>query len=321
MLLRYYSILLILFLISTQINLAQPVSRSKIIAVTMDDLPLNISSHVSNSEMRIIVERLLEKIKKENIPVTAFVNESKLEVSGVRDPERVAILKLWLDAGVDLGNHTYAHKSENEISVNEAKEDIRKGRRTIEELRAAQEKRPKYFRHPFLHTGRDSSTRSEIDRFLDSLGYTVAPVTVDNAEWIFSAAFDKAYGRNDSLLMKSVAEQYISYMRSKLRYFETMSDSLFARQIRQILLIHSNRLNSFYFSSLCAMLRSEGYAFAALEDVLKDEAYRSRDAYYGAGGISWLHRWALTRGKRGAFFAGEPEAPKDIMELAGVKSE
>jgi len=305
----------------TQVNFTQPVSRSKIIAVTMDDLPLNIASHVSNSEMRSIVERLLEKIKKENIPVTAFVNESKLEVNGTRDPDRVAILKLWLDAGVDLGNHTYAHKSENQVSVSEAKEDILKGERTIKELLAAQGKKPKYFRHPFLHTGRDSATRAEINRFLDSLGYTVAPVTIDNAEWIFSAAFDKAYGQNDSLLMKSVAEQYISYMHAKLRYFEKNCDSLFARQIKQILLIHSNRLNSFYFSSLCAMLRNEGYSFAGLEDILKDEAYRSRDAFYGPGGISWLHRWALTRGKRGAFFAGEPEAPKEIMELAGVKSE
>jgi len=31
-----------------------------------------------------------------------------------------------------------------------------------------------------------------------------------------------------------------------------------------------------------------------------------RDTYVGPAGITWLHRWALTAGKRGAFFAGEP---------------
>lgn len=313
------SVILILSIIVIQINEAQ--TPRKIIAVTIDDLPLNIASRVSNNEMRIIIERLLEKIKQEKTPVTAFVNENKLEVNGNRDPERVTILKSWLDAGVDLGNHTYSHKSQNQIPVSEAKEDILKGERTIKELLAAQNKKPEYFRHPFLHTGMDSVTRSTIYQFLDSLQYTVAPVTIDNAEWIFSSAFDKAYSKNDSALMVSVGEEYLSYMQSELRYFEWMSDTLFGRQIPQILLIHSNRLNSFYYSALCEVIRSEGYTFISMEDALKDEAYQSRNTFYGGGGISWLERWAITRDYRGEFFSGDPKAPQNIMELAGVKSE
>jgi peptidoglycan/xylan/chitin deacetylase (PgdA/CDA1 family) len=321
MTLRCCILLLFLFIVATQIDLAQPKTADKTIAVTIDDLPLNIASRVSNAEMRTIVERLLEKIKQEKTPVNAFVNESKLEINGMRDPERVAILKLWLDAGVDLGNHTYAHKSQNQVPVSEAKEDIIKGERTIKELLAAQNKKPKYFRHPFLHTGRDSTIRTSINQFLDSLGYTIAPVTVDNAEWIFSSAFDKAYVKNDSALMRSVSEQYLSYMRSELKYFEWISDTLFGRPIRQILLIHSNRINSFYYSALCAMFRSEGYSFITVEEALNDEAYRSRNTFYGGGGISWLERWALTRGYKGAFFSGDPKAPQNIMDLAGVKYE
>lgn len=313
--------ILLLFLISTHIDYAQSLPQRKTIAVTIDDLPLNIASRVSNNEMREIVERLLDKIKQEKTPVSAFVNENKLEVNGKRDAERVAILKLWHDAGVDLGNHTYAHKSENQVSVAEAKEDILKGERTIKELLAVQNKKPEYFRHPFLHTGRDSVTRSTIYHFLDSLGYTVAPVTVDNAEWIFSSAFDKAYSRNDSALMVSVGEQYLIYMRSELKYFEWISDTLFHRPIRQILLIHSNRLNSFYYSALCAMIRSEGYSFISLDEALKDEAYQSPNTFYGGGGISWLERWAITRGYKGTLFSGDPKAPKSIMELAGVEYE
>jgi peptidoglycan/xylan/chitin deacetylase (PgdA/CDA1 family) len=320
MVLRFHIVVLV-FIITTQINLAQSTSQSKTIAVTMDDLPLNIASRVSNNEMKTIVDRLLEKIKQEKTPVTAFVNESKLEMNGKRDPDRVAILKLWLDAGIDLGNHTYAHKSQNQIPVSEAKEDILKGERTIKELLAEQNRKPKYFRHPYLQTGRDSVTRATLYQFLDSLGYTVAPVTVDNAEWIFSAAYDNALVKNDSLLMKSVGEQYISYMRSELKYFEWMSDTLFHRPIRQILLIHSNRLNSYYYPALCAMIRAEGYSFISVEEALKDEAYKSRNTFYGAGGISWLERWALTRGYKGAFFSGDPTAPQNIMDLAGVKSE
>ena len=41
-----------------------------------------------------------------------------------------------------------------------------------------------------------------------------------------------------------------------------------------------------------------------------------RDTYVGPAGITWLHRWALTAGKRGPFFAGEPTVPQYIERAA-----
>ncbi len=287
----------------------------------MDDLPLNIASKVNNKELLRVTLRLLGQIDKYGIPVTAFVNEEKLIVDGRRDAERVKILKLWLDQGIDLGNHTFAHKSQNQVPVAEAKEDILKGERSIKELLAVQNKKPQFFRHPFLQTGRDSLTRSTLTIFLDSLGYTTAPVTVDNAEWIFASAYDKAISLNDSTMMDSVGQEYLSYMQKKFRYFEWLSDTLFHRQIRQILLIHANRLNGDYYWGLCQMICSDGYSFCTLTEALQDEAYRSSDTFYGGGGISWLDRWALTRGYKGKFFAADPHVPQAIMDYAGVKYE
>jgi hypothetical protein len=62
------------------------------------------------------------------------------------------------------------------------------------------------------------------------------------------------------------------------------------------------------------MLRNRGYSFVPLEAAIDDEAYKKRDEFYGPGGITWLHRWALTEGKRGAFFAGEPVVPAWIAQ-------
>ena len=39
-----------------------------------------------------------------------------------------------------------------------------------------------------------------------------------------------------------------------------------------------------------------GHRFITLERALQDPAYRSPDTYRGPGGLSWLDRWALTRG-------------------------
>lgn len=312
-------ILIPLVLILLNTAFAQP--SAKRIAVTIDDLPLNIAQSVHNTELRRVVERLLKQITAAGVPATAFVNENKLEMNGVRDPERVAVLKLWLDAGVDLGNHTYAHKSQNRIPIAEAQEDIVKGERTIKELLRARGKHPEYFRHPYLQTGRDSLTRATLTAFLDSLGYTIAPVTIDNGEWIYSSANDKAFIRNDTAQMRTIGTAYLSYMRKKTEFFEWLSDTLFGRQIHQILLIHSNRLNADYYAALCRQYAADGYTFCTVKEALQDEAYRSRDTFYGGGGISWLDRWALTRGYKGTFFAAEPQVPKEIMDLAGVESE
>jgi peptidoglycan/xylan/chitin deacetylase (PgdA/CDA1 family) len=96
---------------------------------------------------------------------------------------------------------------------------------------------------------------------------------------------------------------------------------LFSREIRQILLVHANILNADRFSELAARLRDRGYAFCSLGRALEEPAYGSADAFTGAGGISWLHRWALTSGGREVILPGEPATPRFVMDAAGVSEE
>jgi hypothetical protein len=314
----------LLISIFTNASCAQPQSSNKPakkIAVTIDDLPLNIASRVSTEEMKSIVEKLIARIRTEALPVTAFVNENKLEIAGIRDSQRVNILKTWVDSGIELGNHTYSHKSANDVPVDEFEQDILKGERTIKDLTADRGIKVRYFRHPYLMTGRSLEGHNEITKFLHDHDYTIAPVTIDNSEWIFSAAFDKAKRMNDTVLMKKIGQEYIGYMKSKFQYYERQSDKLFGRQMNQILLIHSNRLNSEYFNILCTMIKGQGYRFITLDEALKDPAYASRDTYTGKRGISWLDRWAITQGKTKDFFTDEPKVPPSVMQLADVDSE
>jgi hypothetical protein len=68
-------------------------------------------------------------------------------------------------------------------------------------------------------------------------------------------------------------------------------------------------------------LQKRGYRFISLQDALTDKAYASPDTFTGPAGISWLDRWALTRGVPKDFFRGEPRTPAFIMKLAEVQSE
>jgi peptidoglycan/xylan/chitin deacetylase (PgdA/CDA1 family) len=55
-------------------------------------------------------QKLLGTIKKYNIPAIGFVNEYKLYVNEVLDSARLKALQLWVDAKLELGNHTFSHR-------------------------------------------------------------------------------------------------------------------------------------------------------------------------------------------------------------------
>src|SRR5947208_2291852 len=84
------------------------------IAITIDDLPV-VSTRRDLKNRQEITKKLLAHIKKAKAPVIGFVNENKLYDGDKRDEKQVDLLRMWLGAGLELGNHTYSHKSLNSI--------------------------------------------------------------------------------------------------------------------------------------------------------------------------------------------------------------
>ena len=86
------------------------------------------------------------------------------------------------------------------------------------------------------------------------------------------------------------------------------------------LLIHANIINSIYLGDLIDMFKRHGYDLVDLDTALKDPAYAIPDHYYGPAGISWLHRWALEKGKD-FLVPNEPKVPDYVLKLSGFDSE
>ena len=201
------------------------------------------------------------------------------------------------------------------------KEDVIRGEEVSSRLLTAKGWRLRYFRHPFLHAGSNIETKRKFEEFLAERGYRIAPVTIDNSEWIFARAYEKALVRGDKQMAERVAEAYIPYMEKKFAYFEQQSMALFGYEMKQVLLLHANALNADYFDKLARMIKKRGYEFISLDEALTDKAYTSPDAYAGPGGITWIHRWAITAGKDDDFFRGEPRTPAFVMKEAGITAE
>lgn len=298
-----------------------PAPPARRVAVTFDDLPgVSVAGDGTAKPLDGMTQRLVATIADSGAPVVGFVNEGKLYADDRLDPKRVESLRRWTDAGFELGNHTRDHVDLNAVDQYAFEEQVARGETVTKELLAERGRRLRFFRHPYLHTGRDLATRDAVLAYLAGRGYTVAPVTHDNSEWIFARAYANALVRNDSALGERVAAAYVPYMDAKFDYFERQSKALFGREIPQVLLLHANSLNADRFGELARMMRARGYAFVPLEEALRDEAYRSPDSYVGPAGITWLHRWALTR-NRAMVLPDEPKTPAWVLETARVESE
>jgi peptidoglycan/xylan/chitin deacetylase (PgdA/CDA1 family) len=292
----------------------QPVQRT--IAVTIDDLPTTsvLGNRIELAERTTTM--LVAGLKRHGIPAIGFVNESKLQPNGSFQRRRVALLQQWLDGGLELGNHTLSHHDLHSTPLAQFEREVLEGERVTRRLLAAKGMRLEFFRHPFLHTGRSLEVKTSFEAFLEKNGYRVAPVTVDNYDYLFAAAYDRAAARGDASEQQRIADTYITYMDSVIAYYEDQAIKIVGREMAHTLLLHANALNAALLDRLVERIRGRGYRFVTLSEALADPAYRHRDEYTGPAGITWLHRWALTDGRKGSIFVGEPQVPAWVEAAA-----
>lgn len=293
--------------------------QTREMAVTIDDLPTVSAVPQTPASAAKLTSDLLRALERHRIPAIGFVNEGKLYADGVRDPARVALLQQWVDAGLELGNHTFSHADLHQVPPETYVAEIDRGELVTRELLQKRGMTPRFFRHPYLRTGRDAETRTRVHAHLQQKGYRVAPVSIDNSDYIFAAAYDRLNAAGDAAGAQKVRGTYLDYMEAVADYFERQSTLIVGREIRQILLIHANALNAASFDELASRYEARGYRFVPLDRALEDSAYAMKDEYFGPSGITWLHRWAITQGKPPSTYAGEPAVPEWIGRAAEAR--
>ena len=300
-------LLILLFLISLD-----NFSQEKEICITLDDLPVVSYDFKAVEFQQNLINKLIQTFNTYQIPAIGFVNESKLYKNGVLDEQKVELLRTWLNAGYELGNHTYSHKDYHKVTFDKFTMDILDGEKICKELVKEYGQEYAYFRHPFLHVGLNKARHDSLRIFLDKHGYVEAPVSIDNDDYIFAYAYSKAMVDHDKELMRQIGKEYIDYMEQKLLYFERQSEKLLGRNIKHILLLHANAINADYLDELAERYKSHGYSFISMKQALQDEAYQQEITTYNNWGISWIDRWALSAGKKGDFFKGDPVTPEYV---------
>ena len=286
--------------------------RDRQIAVTIDDLPAGAAATMSSSAILDMTARLLSTLKQQQVPAVGFVNERKLYYHWDEVDQRIKALNMWLDAGFELGNHTFAHTSLNGAGLKEFEESVIQGETVLKLLLAQHNKKLRFFRHPYLDTGLDLQTRRDAEAFLAARGYHIAPVTLDGWDWMSASVYDDAKKRGDATVQQEVVNAYVSYHAEVFAYYEKLSKDLMGYEPKQILLLHASQLEADHIGELLDMIRKRGYRFISLEDATGDAAYSLPDTYVGEG-TNWIDHWAITRGQPPQ---GAPSFPQAILDRA-----
>jgi peptidoglycan/xylan/chitin deacetylase (PgdA/CDA1 family) len=266
------------------------------VAVTIDDLPAGMADRLPAADITAMTTKLLGTLRGQKIPVVGFVNEKKLYKPGEVD-ERIKALQMWLDYGFELGNHTFSHSSLNQVGLKAWEDDVIQGESVTRMLLAQHKMKLRYFRHPYLDTGRDLVTRREAEAFLAERGYRIAPITLDGWDWMFAGVYEDARKRNDTALQQQIVKDYLAYHDAVFACFEQLSAKIVGYEPKQILLLHASNLEADHIGELLDVLRKRGYRFITLADALSDSAYSLPDTYVGEEGTGWIDHWAITQGK------------------------
>jgi len=301
-----------------QIAESPPQPNSRSVAVTVDDLPGAVpgADHAIGDlqELQRINRIIPEILSSRHVPAIGFVNEWKLQVQGQRDA-RAALLQSWLDAGLELGNHTYTHASFWTTPIGQYEDEVIRGEVVTQALMNAEGKKERYFRHPYLITGPTPEAKQAFEAFLKQRGYLVAPVTIDNDDYEFNDVLGAALRQKNQKLADRTKASYLDYTNTAFEYYEGVSRSLFHREIPQVLLIHDSELTAECLDRILTNLQHRGYRFISLDQALADPAYATPDRYIGPAGFSWLIRWKLAFGQK-ADWQDEPNPPEWVSRMS-----
>jgi len=279
------------------------------VALTFDDLP---ATHGDAEAMAEVLDRISAGLKNNGAPAIGFVNEFRLyDEKGRREKTAVSSIEQWLKEGFQLGNHTFSHPNINTTPLTDYKNDILKGQLISRPLAEKYGQDYEYFRYPFLRTGNTKAYQQEIWRFLEENGYKVAPVTMDNDEYIYAYVYMKLLEDGEKEKAREIGQAYLAYLEKIIDHYELVSIKHFDRNIPHILLLHANRLNADYIEEVLGLFREKEYDFIAIDEALKDPVYASKEGVHQRG-PSWMERWIA---EQGGEFEEKPDPSAEVMRL------
>lgn len=252
---RYFLFVLCLLII--------PSLSAREIALTFDDAPTPDSALMTGDAR---TEKIIAALTAAKIPDALFF--VKADYINENTSER---LNQYVAAGFHLANHSYSHKSANELGALDYSADVYKAHLQLKPF----ENVLPYHRFPYLHYGKDVATITTLQQSLADLGYKDGYVTVDNFDWYISSLLTKAVEEKKTINYDKARKFYVDTLYDSIEFYDAIAKKSLGRSPRHIMLLHENDAAALFVGDLIAHLRAKGWKIISPQQAYQDPIARS----------------------------------------------
>jgi len=252
---------------------------SPTVALTLDDLPAAGSLPPGQNRTKIATA-LTGELKALHLEGTyGFVNAVKLE----NDPDAQQALRVWVDAGMNIGSHTWSHMSLTANSSDAFEHEIALNEPALAQYAGGRDWH--WFRYPFLWEGDTLDKRHAVRAYLKDHGYRVAQVSLDFEDYAWNDAYGRCSAKPDSEAIAWLKRSYLETAAEYIRLGREEEHIAFGHEIPNVMLLHATAFTTLMLPDLVDLLREEGFRFATLPEVEQDAVYgQDPDAALKFGG-------------------------------------
>jgi peptidoglycan/xylan/chitin deacetylase (PgdA/CDA1 family) len=193
------------------------------------------------------------------------------------------VLELWREAGQPLGNHTFDHMNLNNNTPAAFEENIRQNEAVLESLMGQRDWH--WFRYPYLNEGNTLEKRRAVRAYLRDHHYRIAQVTLDFEDYAWNAPYARCFDKKDEKSLAWLKESYLATATEYMRLGQELSQQIFHRDIKYVLLMHIGAFDAEMLPQLLAQMKQQGFKFIQLGQAESDPAYKTDpDTAFDNGG-------------------------------------
>ena len=188
-----------------------PLTAHPVVALTFDDLPA-AGALPAGDTRTAVASRLATELNANHLAGTyGFVNAIKLE----NDPDAQRALHAWVEAGMNIGSHTWSHMSLSANSAESFEQNIAQNEPALAEFAHGRDWH--WFRYPFLWEGDTVEKRRAVRAYLRDHGYQVAQVSLDFEDYAWNDTYTRCSARHDSAAIAWLKQSYLDTAEEYIR--------------------------------------------------------------------------------------------------------
>jgi len=238
-----------------------------VVALTFDDLPAVgvLPAGMTRTE---IATKLAAELKEHQLGGTyGFVNAVKLE----NDADAQRALHAWVDAGMNIGSHTWAHLSLSDHPAEAFEQQIAQNEPALQEYAGGRDWH--WFRYTFLWEGDTLEKRHAVRSYLRERGYKIAQVSLDFEDYAWNDAYARCEAKQDTAAIEWLKQSYLETATEYIQLGREEQLIAFGHEIPNVLLLHETAFTTLMLPDVIDLLQKEGFRLEPLAEVEKDPAY------------------------------------------------